>query len=152
MNDPSQTYAANMQAFMQAYAQAANIANDYVLRSYPMREVDVNEPVYVQLASRSFDAGHTETLESFIANLREEASDAPPGVEVMIEITSGYGYDDERGEPEYEVGYWRDPTPEERAEREEHNRKAREHNARLEEREAEQERAEFERLKAKFEG
>lgn len=122
--------------------------DDYWL---PYSPVDVDERVYVSLGDRSFDSGHEEALDDFIAALSEVATKAPKDADVVIKLSSSYGYEDERGEPEYEIGYWRDPTAKERAEREETNRKIAVRDARKAEEAARMEREEFERLKAKFE-
>lgn len=140
----------DMQTHLNEYRSlAAGALSDWA-NSFPKSEVDVDEGVYVSLGERSFDAGHEQPLDEFLEELRGLASRAPKRAEVIIKLTSGYSWDDERGDPEYEVGYWRDPTAKERQEREDANRKAREHNAALEQRKADAEREEYERLRAKF--
>jgi hypothetical protein len=150
--DEAKTYADKMAHFMDCY-RAQRDAYAAMQSLYPMAEVDVNERVYVELESRTFYSWGDESevpVNDFVSGLNALSARAPRGSDVVIRFSSESDYDGPSN-PSYEVGYWRDPTPEEKAEREEHNREAREHNARLEERRAEQERAEFERLKAKYE-
>lgn len=116
----------------------------------PYSELDVDARVYIELGERTFDChDNTQPLAEFIAELQALAAKAPKKGEVVIDFSAG-GYDDDIY-AQYEVGYYRDPTKRERAEREETNRKIRERAARKAEEAAERERAEFERMREKYE-
>lgn len=120
----------------------------------PNSPVDVDERVYKKLGERTYTGGeHEQSVESFIGELRALAEKAPKSATAIIKLGTGYGCDDEScRDPEWEVGYYRDPTKKERTEREETNRKIAERDARRAEEKVTAERAEYERLKAKFEG
>jgi hypothetical protein len=137
-------------AALQRYVNAARSASVAMMRAFPQSEADVNERVYVSLDEERRFERSARPIDEVVAELREIASAAPPGAEVLVEFDTDTGWDDDYI-PVRKIGYWRDPTPEERAVREEANRKAREHNVALEECRAAEERAEFERLKAKYE-
>lgn len=119
----------------------------------PREAVKVSERIYEYIERIEFprySSNRETTLERHIAKLRKFGAKAPEGAKVVIKfgIESGYEAGDETAY--YEVGYWRDPTNEEKAERHETNRKIAERDKRLAEAAAAKERAEFERLKAKF--
>jgi hypothetical protein len=149
MESDLKTFHLNMQEYLSAYRSRAMVA----AQGYPMSESDVDARVYVSLISDDRYEEAETPLEDYIANLREIAAMAPDGVDVVIEFERDYGYDDDTTFTR-KVGYWRDPTPEERLKREAHNREARAHNAALAERAAaataEAERLEYERLKEKY--
>jgi hypothetical protein len=119
----------------------------------PYSPVDVDARVYVQLGERTYTGGeHEQSVESFIGELRALAAKAPKRATAIVKLSTGYGCDDEScRDPEWEVGYWRDPTKKERAEREETNRKIAERDSRRAAEAADRERAEYARLRAKFE-
>lgn len=116
---------------------------------YPKTEQDVGAKVYVYLDCAEYTGDRELPFAAFLERLNTAAAPAPPGSELVIKFSGNGAYDDDESAG-WEVGFYRDPTPEERAEREAKNAEVRAHNARLAEREAEEERAEFERLKAKF--
>jgi hypothetical protein len=89
-------------------------------------------------------------LAEFVAELQELASKAPKRAEVVIELSASSDYEESSASPRYEVGYFRDPTKRERAEREETNRRIAARDARKAKEAEERERAEFERLKAMY--
>jgi hypothetical protein len=119
----------------------------------PNEPLDVDERVYATLGDRTF-YGYADDSEmplaDFIDELNALARKAPKRAEVIIKFGTEGCYDDPPS-PSYEVGYWRDPTKKERAEREETNRKLAARDAKRAEAATTQERAEYERLKAKFE-
>lgn len=119
----------------------------------PHSPVEVDGRVYVRLGERTYTGGeHEQSVDSFIGELRALAAKAPKRATAIIKLGTGYGCDDEScRDPEWEVGYWRDPTKKERAEREETNRKIADRAARRAEEADNRERAEYERLRAKFE-
>jgi hypothetical protein len=145
MEDAKTIYAASY-AMMHPFFEMGRLAS----ANYPMSEVDVEARVYVSLNEERHFERVAMTIDEYIAELRAAATEAPAGTEPVIEYETDAGYDDDYYTVR-KIGYWRDPTPEERAEREAHNQKAREHNAALQERKTSEERAEFERLKAKYE-
>jgi hypothetical protein len=120
----------------------------------PYSPVDIDQRVYVRLGDRTYTGGeHEQSVASFIGELQALAAKAPKRATAIIKLGTGYGCDDEScRDPEWEVGYWRNPTKKERAEREETNRKIAERDTRRAEEAATKERAEYERLRAKFEG
>lgn len=154
--DEFKTVAINMQGYMDqlhSYSlaslsamNAAGMARKYL----PHSPVDVDERVYVELGERDFDDRNDNTmpLASLLAELTALGAKAPKGAEVVIEFGSS-GYDG--GEyATYEVGYFRDPSEDEKAERRDTNRQIAERDKAREAEAAAKERAEFERLKAKF--
>ena len=122
----------------------------YWLGSGPDRPIDVDAPVYVAIDHTKISGWEEERdLEEYFDSLREIAAAAPEGSRVTVqwESESDYegGYD-----PVRIIGYYREPTEEERAERREINaRIARKKEAEAA-RKAQKEREEYERLKVKF--
>ncbi len=145
----SNIYLAN-QAVLNEYWRSAMGAMSAMEPYLPRTPLDVDAKVYVELGDRDFDNRDDATLAlaDFIAELQELGAKAPKGAEVVIELGSG-GYDGDEYAT-YEVGYFRAPNSEERAEREETNRKIAEREAKRADESAAKERAEFERLKEKF--
>jgi len=122
----------------------------------PTEPVDVDAKVYVRLHGEEYEnfyssEGHEQNLGEFMAQLESFQTSAPDGADAIIKFSSSY-FGEGDTEASYEVGYWRDPTSEERAEREETNRKIAERDKANEERAALKEREMYERLKAKFGG
>jgi hypothetical protein len=119
----------------------------------PATPLDVNERVYKELGEREFSHwrdDNTMPLADFMAELQALADKAPKGAEVVIELSASSEYDESSASARYEVGYFREPTKRERAEREETNRKIAERDERHKRAADEKERQEFERLKAKY--
>jgi hypothetical protein len=119
----------------------------------PYSPLDVDARVYAKLGGRTYTGGeHEQSVESFIGELRALAAKAPKRATAIIKLGTGYGCDDEScRDPEWEVGYWRDPTKKERATREETNRKIAARDERRANEKLASERAEYERLRAIFE-
>lgn len=155
---PAETYSATTVALSDYFTMYRGLLGNMGMWSsgeewLPYSPLEVAERVYVKLGDRTYTGGeHEQAVESFIGELRALAAKAPKRATAIIKLGTGYGCDDEScRDPEWEVGYWRDPTKKERAKREETNRKI---DARDERRATEKrasERTEYERLKAIFE-
>jgi hypothetical protein len=119
----------------------------------PYSPLDVDARVYEELGVRefgSYDDDDAMPLVDFIAELRALAASAPKGAEVVIDLTASTGYEGDSPTASYELGYFREPTEDEKAERREVNRKIAERERQREIIAAKKERAEFDRLKAKY--
>lgn len=145
----AETYYLNMDHYINDYAGHALNSLRAMSEWLPSSPVDVGERIYVAVGSREYYETSEQPLEEFIAELRDVSKKVPKRYEAVFTLRASYCFDDPAN-PEWEIGYWRDPTKKERAEREETNCKIAERDARRKVEAAEKERAEFERLKAKF--
>lgn len=149
-NEAAEIAYVSTRAVLHEWMTASQMYAETAQSRYPRREVDVDELVYVSLDEENHFERAARSVAEHIAEVQEIASRAPEDAEVLIEFEQDYGYDDDRVTVR-RIGYWRDPTTEERNEREAYNNEARKHNAALAEREAATEREQYEKLKAKFE-
>jgi hypothetical protein len=150
MMEYEQTVRLGAPSSLWGYLYSFRNAGDDAMLNLPFEPLDVNARVYEELGKAAFE-GHDNTLplSEFLEQIQDIASGAPEGVEVVIEPGTDSDFDDYWAT--FEIGYFRNPTDEERADRMETNRKIAERDAKRDAENAERERAEYERLKSKFE-
>lgn len=149
------TYSVSIDAFGKAlYMSAAGRFGDVLNEDYwlPREKLKLNERVYecIERVDLPRYGGRETTLAQHIGKLNRLAAKAPQNTKVVITFGVDRGYEAGDETAYYEVGYWRDPTDEEKAERRETNRKIAERDKRAAAKAEEKERAELERLQAKF--